>query len=217
MTIGYPMDLPPTPSFGIVGGFCLKYLGRYFATTHIRANVAVQRGEGGAPLLNMKGEVAGILISSLDRGSASFVLPIEAAEKVRRDFIRFRELRPGYIGIQVGEAKAPVSGSTALVQDLVPGAPGEKAGIKPGDVLLRLAERRITCPEDVLDACYYLTAEDDLTIAVARDGHELEIAVQATDHPGSGRPDNRILREALPPNTLGSMGDLRAPSIAPQQ
>ena len=50
ITCGYPMDLPLTPSFGLVGGFDRKYLGRYFATTHIRANVSVQRGEGGAPL-----------------------------------------------------------------------------------------------------------------------------------------------------------------------
>ena len=96
IAIGFPMDLPLTPAFGTVGGFDLKYLGRLFATTHIRANVPVQRGEGGAPLLNAKGEVVGILISQLDAGNAAFVLPIEAAEKVRKDFIRFHAVRPGW-------------------------------------------------------------------------------------------------------------------------
>ena len=111
----------------MVGGFDLKYLGRYFATTHIRANVAVQRGQGGAPLLDMHGEVVGVLISSLDQGSASFVLPIEAAEKVRRDFVRFGEVRPGWVGMAVGPAAEAVNGSTAAVEDILTDGPAHKA------------------------------------------------------------------------------------------
>src|SRR2546423_12016830 len=61
MTIGYPLDLPSTPSFGMVAGFDRKFLDRYFCTTHVRVNLPTQRGEAGAPLLNFKGEVIGIL------------------------------------------------------------------------------------------------------------------------------------------------------------
>ena len=49
MTIGYPLDLPETPSFGMVAGFDRKFLGRYFSTTHVRVNLPTQRGQGGAP------------------------------------------------------------------------------------------------------------------------------------------------------------------------
>jgi len=45
VAIGYPLDLPETPSLGLVGGFDRKYLGYYFHTTHLRVNVATQRGE----------------------------------------------------------------------------------------------------------------------------------------------------------------------------
>jgi len=75
VAVAYPMDMPLTPSFGMIAGFDLKYLGRYFATTHIRASVPVQRGQGGAPLLNMQGEVVGVIISSIDNGSACFAIP----------------------------------------------------------------------------------------------------------------------------------------------
>src|SRR5581483_525923 len=105
MTIGYPMDMPITPNFGCVGGWNIKFLDRYFATAHIRANVPVQRGEGGAPLLNMNGEAVGVLICSLENGSGAFALPIEAAEKVRSDFMRFGEVRPGWLGIKFAEAE----------------------------------------------------------------------------------------------------------------
>src|SRR5437870_6046808 len=80
VAVGYPLDLPETPNFGMVAGFDHKYLGRYFSTTHLRLNLPTQRGEAGAPLLNMKGEVVGIVVSSLENNSACYAGPIEAAE-----------------------------------------------------------------------------------------------------------------------------------------
>jgi len=53
------------------------------------------------PLLNFKGEVVGILVSSVDSGSACYALPIDAAEKIRRDYVRFVDARHGWIGIDV--------------------------------------------------------------------------------------------------------------------
>src|SRR5207302_6132709 len=117
MSIGYPMDLPVAPNVGCVGGFDLKRAGRYFATSHIRANVPAQRGEGGAPLLNMNGEAVGILISSFESGSGCFALPIEAAEKVRSDFMRFGEARPGWLGIKFGATPNEADGSVVEVED----------------------------------------------------------------------------------------------------
>src|SRR5260370_20890449 len=99
VAIGYPLDLPETPNFGMIAGFDRKYLGRYFSTTHLRVNLPTQRGEAGAPLLNMKGEVVGILVSSLENNSACYAVPIEAAEKIRTDYVRFGEARNGWVGI----------------------------------------------------------------------------------------------------------------------
>ena len=198
------MDLPLTPAFGTVGGFDLKYLGRYFATTHIRANVAVQRGEGGAPLLNVKGEAVGILISHLDSGNASFVLPVEAAEKVRKDFVRFQEVRPGWIGVHVKGADQPIEGSTAQVEEVIPGAPAEKAGLRAGDVFLQVGDRTITSPEDLLDASFFMSAEDALSIRVARNGAQLQLGVTPVDHPDLTRP-------RLP--ALGSTGETPTPML----
>ena len=187
IALGYPRELPLTPSFGIVGGFDLKFGGRYFATTHIRANLPVQRGEGGAPLLNMKGEVVGIIISMIDGGSASFALPIEAAEKVRADFTRFREAHPGWIGVHVKAADTAVAGSTAQIAEVTPDAPAEKAGLRAGDVLLQIGVRKITTAEDVLDASFFLTADDDVPVRIARAGEKLEITLQPGDPPNAHR------------------------------
>jgi S1-C subfamily serine protease len=192
VSVGYPMDLPATPSFGVVGGFDLKYLGRYFCTAHIRANVPAQRGEGGAPLLNMNGEVVGVLISSLDHGPGCFALPVEAAEKVRRDFMHYGEVRPGWMGISVGEAKNPAAGSVAEVQDFMDGAPAEKSGLKRGDILVQVGEHPVKTPEDVLNAAYYLTAGNEVPLTVLRDGASVEVKIQAGEHPSMPRKTAQI-------------------------
>jgi serine protease Do len=183
MTIGYPMDFPVTPNFGIVGGFNIKHLDRYFSTTHIRANVPVQRGEGGSPLLNMKGEVIGVLISGIDNGAGCFVLPIEAAEKLRNDFMRFGELRPGWLGIGLKDISMPTGGSAAQINQLVEDAPADKGGLKKGDIVLEVAGKKIGSLGDMLNASYYFTSGDEIPVTVSRDSQTITVKLRAADHP----------------------------------
>lgn len=184
MTVAYPMDMPLTPNFGMVAGFDLKYLNRYFATTHIRANVPVQRGEGGAPLLNMRGEVVGVVISGLDGGASCFALPIKAAEKIHRDYVRFGTARPGWLGVLVGSAQTSAKGSSAEVTSVEEKAPALKAGIRKGDIILKIGDAAISAPEDVLNASFFLTAGEKIPITVWREDQELTVDV----NPGERAP-----------------------------
>jgi len=163
----------------------MKYSGRYFATRHIRCNLPVQRGQGGAPVLNMQGEAVGIVIASLDKGSACFSLPIEAAEKLWKDYMHFGGLRPGWMGVGVETAHTQVSGSTAEVSMLNLGAPGAKAGLRSGDVILQINNHAISSPEDVLDASFFIAAEDEVAITVARGEEKLNFQVTAGNRPST--------------------------------
>ena len=185
VAVGYPLDLPETPNFGMVAGFDRKYLGRYFSTTHLRVNLPTQRGEAGAPLLNMKGEVVGIVVSSLESNSACYAVPIEAAEKIRGDFVRFGEARHGWVGINVSETSEPVEGSRAEMTQIMDDTPAAHSGIKPGDVLLQVGRKKVTHPEDVLDASFFITAGDIVPITVMRGDQKLTFNVRATLHPAS--------------------------------
>src|SRR6187431_3304060 len=152
ISIGYPLDLPKTPNFGMIAGFDRKCLGRYFSTIHLRVNAPTQRGEAGAPLLNMKGEVVGIVVSGLENNAACYAVPIEAAEKIRSDFVRFGEARHGWIGIDVAAALNEVEGSTAVFTEIMPGTPAADSGARPGDILLEVGRTKVHQPEDVIDA-----------------------------------------------------------------
>ena len=210
VSIGFPLDLPETPNFGMVAGFDRKYLGRYFSTTHMRLNLPSQRGEAGAPLLNMKGEVVGIVVSSLENNSACYAVPIEAAEKIRGDFMRFGEARHGWVGINVSLARQPVEGSLAEMTQIMQDTPAARSGIKAGDILLQVGRKKVTQPEDVLDASFFITAGDVVPITVMRGNQKLTFNVQATMHPASrtglllAAPGTPAMNQQAVPLSLGS-------------
>ena len=186
ISIGYPLDLPKTPNFGMIAGFDRRCLGRYFSTIHLRVNAPTQRGEAGAPLLNMKGEVVGIVVSGLENNSACYAVPIEAAEKIRSDFVRFGEARHGWIGVNnVSPASKDVEGSRAMVTQVAEDAPAAHSGLKEGDVLLQIGNKKISDPEDVFDASFYITAGDAVPITVMRGDQKMTFQVQAAMHPAS--------------------------------
>src|SRR5438105_7959299 len=183
MAIGYPLDLPSTPSFGMVAGFDRKFLDRYFSTTHVRVNLPTQRGEAGAPLLNFKGEVVGILVAQIENGSACYALPIDAAEKIRNDFIRFGEARHGWIGIEVTQTENATEGSRAEMKEIMKDTPAFGSGVKSGDILLQVGNTKVHEPEDVIDASFFITAGDTVPITVIRGNDKLTFEVKADCHP----------------------------------
>jgi S1-C subfamily serine protease len=186
--IGYPLDLPETPSFGLVAGFDRKYLDRYLTTTHLRANLATQRGEAGSPLLNMSGEVVGIVVSSLENNSACYALPIEAAEKIRSDYVRFGEVRHGWIGVHLAEALEEKGGSCAEMTQILENTPAASCGVQRGDILLQVGRRPVHRPDDIIDASFFISAGDTVPLTVLRGQEKLTFNVQADFHPASQHP-----------------------------
>jgi serine protease Do len=205
VAIGYPLDLAETPSFGMIAGFDRKCFGGYFPTKHLRVNLPPQRGEGGAPLLNLKGEVVGILLYTFENNSC-YALPIEAAEKLRSDYVRFGEARYGWIGTNVQEAAAAVEGSRAVTTKVMKDTPAAEAGLKPGDVVLQIGRTKVHEPEDILDASFFLTAGDAVPITVARDGEKITFQIQADSYP-DGRLAAPSLNNRLMPLSLQSAPD----------
>ena len=211
VTIGYPLDLPETPSFGMIAGLDRKYLGRYFSTTHVRVNLPTQRGEAGAPLLNFKGEVIGILVASLENNSSCYALPIDAAEKIRSDFMRFGEARHGWIGINVSEATKTIEGSRAEMTEILKDTPAAESGIKAGDILLQVGRTKVREPEDVLDASFFITAGDTVPITVQRGNEKLTFSVVSDFHPASKLAHPPIIASPLSPNQAIPLNYQRTP------
>jgi S1-C subfamily serine protease len=211
IVIGYPMDLPAAPSLGLVAGFDQKFLGNYLPTTHIRANVPVQSGEQGAPMLNEKGEVVGILMCRFDYGAACLGLPIQAAEKVRADYLRFGRVSPGWIGVTAAPVDGDESRDMVKVTGLAEDAPAAHCGLEEGDVILKVGHTPVHRFADLRDASFFLTAEEKVPITVQRGEKELTVEVRAANPPGfhvgpdaSENPMDSGPRLALPAVSRGA-------------
>jgi len=186
VTIGYPMDLSITPTFGMIGGFDLKYLNQYFSTTLIRANIAAQRGEAGAPVLNLKGEVVGILIFPIDNRTACYALPIKAAQKVRSDYTRFGEIRQGWVGVTAVDNEQTEHESKLVIRGIDENSPAHIAGLQTGDILLSIGGMKIHSTSDLPNACFFLTVDQKIPITVFRAGQEVQVDVVPTQaQPGT--------------------------------
>ena len=186
--IGYFRDLPVSYTIGPVQGFDQRALGGWLLPAHIRAGMVVLPGQQGAPLVNLRGEVVGIVVGQIG-DAACCALPVRAAEKIRRDYVRFGEPRPGYLGVTITPSPELVNdeGIETSVAELSPGSAALRSGLRTGDVLVKVNNEPVNRPSDVLDISFYLTGGDEVPVTVKRGGEMLTVHVEAGDEPGSRR------------------------------
>ncbi len=145
IAIGSPFGLDNTVTAGIVSAKA-RDTGDYLPL--IQTDVAVNPGNSGGPLINMRGEVIGINSQIYSRSGGymgiSFAVPIDEALRVTEQLKTSGKVTRGRIGVQIGEVTKDVAESLglskaqgALVQRVEPSSPAEKGGVEPGDIILK--------------------------------------------------------------------------------
>ena len=143
MAIGSPFGLENTVTAGIVSAK-QRDTGEYLP--FIQTDVAVNPGNSGGPLINMRGEVVGINSQIYSRSGGfmgiSFAIPIDEAMRVSEQLRASGHVTRGRIGVQIGGVSREVAESLglgkaqgALVQSVEAGSPAEKAGVEAGDII----------------------------------------------------------------------------------
>ena len=145
IAIGSPFGLDNTVTAGIVSAKA-RDTGDYLPL--IQTDVAVNPGNSGGPLINMRGEVIGINSQIYSRSGGymgiSFAVPIDEAMRVFDQLKTSGRVTRGRIGVQIGEVTKDVAESLglpraqgALVSRVEPGGPAEKSGVEPGDIIIK--------------------------------------------------------------------------------
>jgi serine protease Do len=145
--IGSPFGFNNTITAGIVSAKGRTLPDESFVP-FIQTDVAVNPGNSGGPLLNLKGEVVGInsLIYSRTGGymGLSFAIPIEVAINVSKQLQATGRVTRGRLGVRIQEVTRELAGSFnlekptgVLVAGVEPGSPAEKAGVQRGDIILK--------------------------------------------------------------------------------
>ncbi len=151
LAIGSPFGLESTVTSGIVSALG-RDTGDYLP--FIQTDVAVNPGNSGGPLLNLKGEVVGINSQIVSRSGGfmgiSLAIPIDEAMSVVEQLRASGKVTRGRIGVKIGEVSKDVAAAIglakaegAMVSGVEPDAPADKAGILPGDVILKFNDKSI--------------------------------------------------------------------------
>lgn len=146
IAIGSPFGFENTVTSGIVSGKSRSLPdGRY--VPFIQTDVAVNPGNSGGPLFNMRGEVIGINSQIFSRTGGymglSFAIPVDVAINVKDQLVAHGSVTRGRIGVRIQEVDQALANSFglpqpqgALVSQVEPGSPAEKAGIRGGDIII---------------------------------------------------------------------------------
>jgi len=200
LAIGNPFNLTSTVTAGIISakGRNLGLLGdrNYRIESYLQTDAALNPGNSGGALVNLKGELIGInsAIISPTRGYTgySFAIPSDIVKKVVEDLEKYGQVQRAYLGVQVLDINAEVAKEKHLdkiegiyVDGLVPGGAAEAAGIKKGDVLLALNGKKVNSLAELHEELSLYRPKDKVNILVKRGGKTKQILVTLRNLQGS--------------------------------
>jgi serine protease Do len=208
IAIGSPFDLDNTVTAGIISAKA-RDTGDYLPL--IQTDVAVNPGNSGGPLLNLRGEVVGINSQIYSRSGGymgiSFAIPIDEAMRVVDQLRSTGKVSRGRIGVAIGDITKDAAESIglakaqgALVTNVQAGTPAEKGGIKDGDVILKFNGTAIERSSDLPRLVGATKPGSKATVTVWRNGAQRDFTLTI----GESEPDNKVASKADKPSKQDS-------------
>ena len=208
ITVGNPFGLGGTATAGIVSAYG-RDIGETFVD-YIQIDAPINRGNSGGPTFDIYGRVIGVntAIFSPSGGSVGigFAIPAEVADSITKQLMAGGKVTRGYIGATIqnysadmAEAQGMPDQRGAIVADLVPGGPSQKAGLTPGDVVVSVNGRGVKSSSELTREVAKAKAGDVLRLDIIRAGKHRTVDIR------SGiRPSEKEL--AANDNTPGGQG-----------
>jgi serine protease Do len=169
----------------------------------IQTDASINPGNSGGPLVNADGAVIGVNASIYSPSGGSvglgFAIPINRAKHVAEDLVAHGRLRQPWIGVKVSQPntndpRAALSAGV-FVSSVVPGSPAARAGIQPGDQIVRAGPRVLKNAFDWEAERLDLRVGDRVPIMIRRGGREQTLQVDVADLPEVSAPKVAVLQE----------------------
>jgi serine protease Do len=194
LAIGNPFGLGGSVTSGIISAVYRATGSGSAYDRYLQTDAAINRGNSGGPMFDMSGQVIGInnAIYSPTGGSVGigFAIPAEVAAPIVERLKRGETIERGYLGVSIQQLNEDLAESLGIehnrgefVQSVLPGQAAAAAGIKPGDVVLRVAGKDVT-PQQTLS---YIVANIDpgtrVPIELIRDGRRMTVTATVGRRP----------------------------------
>ena len=203
LAIGDPFGVGLTVTHGIVSALGRSGMGIETLEDFIQTDAPINPGNSGGALLDTKGRVVGINTAIVSgsggmggSNGVGFAIPIDIVRSVVNQLVANGKVAHGYIGVRLGEIKPDVAeqlGVTtrgALVTDVDPDTPADKAGIKSGDVITKLNGKPIDDPGAFRLAVIQMAPGTSVSLEYVRDGKTSTVSVKLGDRSTLNLADN---------------------------
>jgi len=196
LAVGNPFDLTSTVTAGIVSAKARNINLLQFdpnnevfpVESFIQTDAAVNPGNSGGALVNVRGELIGINTAIASRTGSyagySFAIPSAIVEKITRDIVEFGNAQRAYIGVQINDVNQVLAEELGLnqitgvyVNGLTENGAAELAGVKEGDVIVGVNDINIHSVPELQEQVSKYRPGDDIKLTVLRDGRQRSIPV----------------------------------------
>ncbi|MFA6259997.1 MAG: trypsin-like peptidase domain-containing protein [Bacteroidia bacterium] len=199
LAVGNPFNLTSTVTAGIVSakGRNINVVNNRFPIeSFIQTDAAINPGNSGGALVNLQGELVGINTAIASNTGAyngyGFAIPANIVSKIVKDLIEFNEVQRGFPGIDVKDIDAGLADQLNINDNLgvyvsyvLPGGPSDEAGIKNGDVIVKVNEKSIDSKAIFDEQISYFRPGDKLKLSILRSSKPFEMYIKLINREGN--------------------------------
>ena len=188
LAIGNPFGVGQTVTMGIISALGRNHLGINTFENFIQTDAPINPGNSGGALVDVNGNLLGINTAIYSRSGGSlgigFAIPVSTARTVLESIITTGSVTRGWIGVEpqdvtpeIAESFGLQQKSGAIVAGVLQGGPADKAGIKPGDILVSVNGDEITDTTKLLNTVAQIKPGTPTKVHVVRKGKQFDVNV----------------------------------------
>ena len=188
VAVGSPFGLNQTVTSGIVSALGRDDMGITNYENFIQTDAAINPGNSGGPLVNLKGQLLGINTAIASRSGSyngiGFAIPASMANRVMTSIMDDGKVSRGYLGVMIQDLNKDLAssfsfdGEGVLIGDVVPEGPGDKGGLKAGDIVTQLNGKVMENSNQLRNSVADLDPESKVDLEVVRNGSVMNLQVE---------------------------------------
>jgi serine protease Do len=201
LAVGNPFGVGQTVTMGIVGATSRAVFGRPAGLEYedfIQTDAAINPGNSGGALVDAQGRLIGINTAIMSRGGGNngvgFAVPVNLARSVMESIVEHGRVVRGFLGVNIQDVTPAMAKEFglqetvgAIVADITPKSPAEKAGMEPGDVVTQYDGRNVRDSRHLKLMVGQTAPDKEVALGVLRDGKPMQLQVVLRELPEDGK------------------------------